>query len=318
MAESITNINPKYPKQNMMPALVISNIVQLLRKHSIKCIYEQSYKCPCADVETGQAKPNCKACHGQGWIYLHPKTIDIALQSDKNEFTITNTGSERLGSTLATPQITINEVEQGIKPGDRITVPGWTTNENYTFNVTQSRLNKGIFIPYKVERINEAFTLDSDDNIEVIDEGKLTLNDNWLTIEDDDLLDKTISLSLEITKRFYVVTILKELRYQKYLNLNDKKWALGNPVDEDYTNEPVNIFSSYGNLANTKFPQVRNRDGNLIVPEEEQLYRLPPQLLLRRENLYFSNINLVQSERDNNMQIKDPRADELYDFIGGE
>ena len=60
-----------------------------------------------------------------------------------------------------------------------------------------------------------------------------------------------------------------------------------------------------------------NRDGEKIVIGKHQIYRLPPLLVIRRENLYFSNINLVSSESDNNSVIKDPRVSDFNDFING-
>lgn len=71
-----------------------------------------------------------------------------------------------------------------------------------------------------------------------------------------------------------------------------------------------------GNAVGQRFSQVTNRDGSQIVTGKEQIYRLPPLLLLRRENLYFSNLNVVSSESDNKAIISDPRANELADFVG--
>lgn len=331
MSDKVQNANPMYPQSNKMKPLVIKNIIQLIQQHSVSTVWEQSFRCPCVDVTTGQPQPNCPVCHGQGWVYLHPRRIDMAIQGDRKQFALTSSGMDQLGSSQATPQITVNSIEQGIKPGDRITVSGWTTNETYTFNVTQQRLNDGIYLPYKVANINEALYIENGNLNELNIADNFDLKDNFLFIKSEGLLDKTISLSLEIIKRFYVVTLLKELRYQKYLRLSDKQWALGNgrgvttdeerkqqaTVDESYGNNIMNYADlPEGNAVGQRFSQVTNRDGSQIVTGKEQIYRLPPLLLLRRENLYFSNLNVVSSESDNKAIISDPRANELADFVG--
>lgn len=309
MTEEVKNINPKYQaKENTALPLSIKPIVELLRQHSVTVIWEQAFKCPCVDIPTGQPKPDCEYCHGQGWLYLHPRKIDMALQGDMNHFSLNPTGTDQLGTSHATPQITINGIEQGIKPGDRITVPGFTTNESYTFNVTQQRLNKGLFIPFKVESINEAFYID--DGLKQVADGDLTLNDNFVQINNDELLDKTITLSLEVTKRLYVVTLNKELRYQKYTKTRDKLIALGNEQGAESEQEQDNTVSK------DNFPQIIKRDGAKIVVGKEQLYRIPPLLSLRRESLYFSNVDLVSNETDNNRVIQDPRVSAMNDFLG--
>lgn len=306
--EDTKNINPSYQFKPSLLPLDIKRVVELIRQHSIPVIWEQAFKCPCVDISTGQPKPDCEYCHGQGWLYLHPRKIDMALQGDSKRFSVGETGADQLGTSHATPQITINGIEQGIKPGDRITVPGFTTNESYTFNVTQQRLNKGLFIPFKVESINEAFYID--DGLKQVADGDLTLNDNFVQINNDELLDKTITLSLEVTKRLYVVTLNKELRYQKYTKTRDKLIALGNEQGAESEQDQDNTVSK------DNFPQIIKRDGAKIVVGKEQIYRLPPLLSLRRESLYFSNVDLVSNETDNNRVIQDPRVSAMNDFLG--
>lgn len=320
--ETIERLNPLYV-QNQMKPLEIKSIVQLIQQHSIESIYEQSYKCPCVDPQTMQPKPDCPICHGQGFIFMHPKSLDIAFVSDEKKFSLNTQGLDPNGATLATPQITINQVEQGIKPGDRITVPGWTTTENYIFNVDKQRLNNGIYLPYKVAEINEAYII-TGGNLTRLEEGDLTLDGDFLKVNNDQLLDKTISLSLEVIKRFYVVSIEKEVRYQKYMNLAQKLWALGNGTGEissDETAEYTTLNSYLNNqqamkMDSIKYPQVQKRDGKLIDTSKKQIYRIPPQLRLKRENLYFSNINLTNKESNGNTAITDPRVTEMNDFLG--
>lgn len=320
--ETIERLNPLYVQTQMKP-LDIKSIVQVIEQHSIESIYEQSYKCPCVDSQTMQPKPDCPICHGQGFIFMHPKSLDIAFVSDQKQFSLNTQGLDPNGATMATPQITINKIEQGIKPGDRITVPGWTTNENYIFNVDLQRLNNGIYLPYKVAEINEAYTI-KEGKLTRLKKGDLNLDGDFLKVTNDQLFDKTISLSLEVVKRFYVVSIEKEVRYQKYQNLAQKLWALGNGTGEissDETTEYTTLNNYLNNqqamkMDSIKYPQVQKRDGKLIDTSKKQIYRIPPQLRLKRENLYFSNINLTNKESDGNTAITDPRVTEMNEFLG--
>lgn len=334
--EKIESANPLYPKKSNMNPLNIDLVVQLIQQHAVNVVWEQAYHCPCLDEQTGQPQPNCPICHGQGWIYLHPRTIDMAIQGDEKNFSLNPTGMDNLGTSKATPQITVNGVEQGIKPGDRITVTGWTTNDSYTFNVTNERLQDGLFLPFDVASINEAYYIENEE-LNLVDSGSLEINGgSQLFIRDDNLLGKVITLSLEVIKRFYVISMIKELRYQQYYKLNDKLWALGNGSRAVNDNETVineddligNEYVSPNDInsvapKNVKeaqvrsYPQVVNRDGAQIVIGKHQIFRMPPTLLIRRENLYFSNVNLATSDGKNQSVIKDPTLNEFDDFLGG-
>lgn len=334
--EKIESANPLYPKKNNMNPLNIDLVVQLIQQHAVNVVWEQAYHCPCLDEQTGQPQPNCPICHGQGWIYLHPRTIDMAIQGDEKNFSLNPTGMDNLGTSKATPQITVNGVEQGIKPGDRITVTGWTTNDSYTFNVTNERLQDGLFLPFDVASINEAYYIENGE-LNLVDSDSLEINGgSQLFIRDDNLLGKVITLSLEVIKRFYVISMIKELRYQQYYKLNDKLWALGNGSRAVNDNETVineddligNEYVSPNDInsvapKNVKeaqvrsYPQVVNRDGAQIVIGKHQIFRMPPTLLIRRENLYFSNVNLATSDGKNQSVIKDPTLNDFDEFLGG-
>lgn len=336
--EKVQDANPIYPTKSNMPSLNVQNIVQLIQQHALTVTWEQAYRCPCVDLTTGQPQPNCNVCHGQGWIYLHPRHLDMMIQGDEKKYSITTDGMDLQGTSKATPQITVNSVEQGIKLGDRITVDGWTTTETYTFNVNQQRLKGGIFLPYKVQSVNEAFFI-KDGELEQLDiDANFKLKDNFLQILSKDLLGKTISVALEVVKRFYVVSLQKEVRYEQYYKLKDKLWATGNgtnkPEPGDVKKDPEKVLYQAGNhiisldsdqimvprtateAKSRVFPQVVNRDGAKIVMGEHQVYRLPPLLILKRENLYFSDLNVVSSETDNRSIIHDPRATEFDEFLG--
>ena len=130
-----------------------------------------------------------------------------------------------------------------------------------------------------------------------------------------------------------MVSLLKELRYQKYDRLEDKRWVTGNGTNkvtdqemqegkiakEEYGNNILDYTDlPDGNQLSSFYPQLIKRDGAPIVIGKHQVFRLPPLLLIRRENLYFSNLNVVSSESDNKNIISDPRANDMESFIHGD
>lgn len=286
------NINPIIHKNNM-PFQAIKELVELLNRHSIKCTWEQAIQCPC--FNNGSPKIDCPLCHGQGWVYKDPYDLDIAVLSDNKQILATQDGNMIPLSSIGIPQITSNGIEDGIKPSDRITVKNWNTPQNYIFNVTNKRLKSGLFMPYKVNDITHAYIIENNTLVDIKDYLSLDEN-NILHINNDSLLGKNISMILSVEKRFYVVALNKELRYAQFNKIQDKEEATGNG----------NKFLTYKQFENGEF-----KDGI-------QIFKMPNQLLLRRENLYFPNYNIIESDNDdiNNYEIKSPTISEADNLLG--
>lgn len=289
----VNNINPNIIKNNL-PFQDIQNLVALLERHSINCIWEQSYRCPC--FTQGAPKSDCPYCKGQGFLYQNPVELGIAITSDEKQILSTSDGELMPLGSVATPQITSNGIEQGIKPGDRITVMGWDTPQNYVVNITPERASNGIFIPYKVNTIEHAYIIDKSQGLTDIKDS-LFMDGDLLKVKDNSLIGRTISLCFSVIKRFYVVALDKELRYAQFKKPTDKRAATG------YGNEYV----SFKQLQDNKFP-----DG-------VQVFRMPSKLLLRRENLYFPDTNIIQDDKDfsNNVAISNPVINDIESIIGG-
>lgn len=309
----VLDINPKYPARNNTPVLNIDGISKLLQKHSISCTWEQSFECPCIDPQTNAPNPLCPTCHGQGRFFNEPKLIDIAMTSDTAKDFMGSEGVFSLTGTIATPQLTSNGIENGIKIGDRITVDNWDTTQTYLFNVNQQRLDHGLFIPYNVRKIDKMYTIDDSGNLVTLSDKDITIDSNsLLTISNRDLLGKSISLSLSVIKRFYVVSLLKELRYQKFWRYVDKRCATGwnNPVLSFPQPKPNNFVT--GDDINESI-----NGAEPTFPLGDQVFKLPNKLLLRRETMFFSNRNLAVNEGDNNTAIDTKQFDEINDMFGG-
>lgn len=287
----VKNINPKIMARNSIQPQRIKEQMMLLDVKSLDCLWERAYRCPC--YTNGAPRVDCKLCHGQGFVYKDSYELKIAMYSDNNKPIYVNDTNTIPLSTLATPQITSNGIEDGISVSDRITVLNWGTPQQYMLNITNDRFTNGVFIPYKVLDIMHAFVF-NDDETDLVDiKDKVTIDDNsFLKVSDETLIGKTISLMLNVDKRFYVVGLNKELRYETFEKLEDKEYATG----------LGNEFLSYSQIVDGK-----------IDPTKKQLFKMPNQLILRRENLYFPNYNIIENDNDttNNLAINDVEADLL-------
>lgn len=293
----IPNINPNIVKNNT-PFFEVKNLVDMVNRYALSCTWEQAIQCPC--FHDSSPDINCNLCHGQGWIYENPVTLDIALLSDQNKTLGTRDGNFIPLSTIGVPQVTSNGIENGIKPNDRITVNGWDTTQNYIFTLTNQRFKNGIFMPYKINKILKAYTKENNKLVDVSSSLTLNKDTNILTVSDSSLIDKNITLLLSVIKRFYVVGMAKELRYFQISKLDKKKIVTGNG----------NSYLTYEQLVDNEFP------------EGVQTFRAFNNLILRRENLYFSDFNVIDNniseDEQNNYIISDPQMKQINNVLGDE
>lgn len=293
----IPNINPNIPKNNT-PFFQVKSLIDMVDRYSIECTWEQALQCPC--FHDSSPDINCPLCHGQGWLYEDPVTLNMALLSDQNKELGSREGNFIPLSTIAVPQVTSNGIENGIKPNDRITVNGWDTTQNYIFTVTEQRFKNGIFMPYKISKILKAYIKDGNNLVDVSSSLSLNTDTNILTITDESLINKNITLLLSVIKRFYVVGMAKELRYFQIKKRQDKEEVTGNG----------NSFLTYEQLVDGDFPT------------GVQTFRAFNNLILRRENLYFSDFNVIDNniseEEQNNYIITDPQMKQINNILGDE
>lgn len=294
------DITPNYLVNSTRLTQLIKEHVANIKQHSLSCLWEVSMRCPCVSVSSNSPKPNCPVCHGQGYFFPQSYTLDMAFQGDEKAPVYSSTISNLAPSTIATPQFgTVSGVpSQNIKPGDRITIPQWTTPQDYIFNLTKQRIANGLFLPYKVVKILNAYTVEEDGSLQELDiDTSLKLEHNVLQVLDDTLKDKTISCLFSIEKRFYVESLLKELRYENFFTGSEKSWATSNGNTNVYYDQLLDGKPQYNGV---------------------QTFEMPNKLSLRRELFYINNINLITKETDNNMVISDPVNSAFNDWRAGE
>lgn len=296
-----TDINP-LKRRNKMPELRVDLVLQEIERLGRDTIWEKAFQCPCINPKTHSPKPDCKVCHGQGIVFSNPYSLKMLTQSDDKGIYNGHFGNQEIRSSIATPQITENGIENGISARDRITIKDMYITQTYSFNVTPLRSSKGMFIPYKVSTIDEAYTIDDNGDLMSIDISKLSYDTDtsMLTILDSTLDNHTISLVLSVEARYYVVDVTKETRYAYVSNYKGKLAMVGN----------YNKNLKYEELYGADFSGLK---GQGTIP-----IRLPKKLIIRREDLYIPDSNIVISDSDNNAVITDPKATaDMSDFFGG-
>lgn len=297
----VTDIGP-LKRQNKMPELRVDLVLQHIERLGREVYWEKSFQCPCVDPKTHAPRSNCKVCHGQGIVFKDPYKLRMLMQSDDRGVYNGHYGSQEIRSAIATPQLTENGIENGISARDRITIQDMPITQTYIFNVTELRLSRGVFIPYSVKNIDEAYSLDANGNLLSIGaENTLSYDKDtsMLTVNDNSLLGNNISLVMSVDARYYVADITRETRYAYVTIAKGKLAMVGN----------YNTNLKYQDLYGADFSKLK---GNKPVA-----VRLPKKLIIRREDLFVPDSNIVLNDDDNLSKITDPKVSaDMSDFFG--
>ena len=279
----------------------ISAIYKALDANSRDCLWEQAIYCPCRD-SSGDADPNCPICRGQGIIFKEPYTLAFGFSSDNQGAYTGNYGLASLGTTYATPQMTENAIENGIGVRDRITVPDVSRSQQYIFNLTTDRYNKGIFIPYKVTSFDDVYTLSEGKLVYLKDtDYKYDSNSSILTILNSNYIGLSISMRLSVATRFYVANIIRETRYALTSSMEEKRAA-----------------TAYGNINLDKYIANYGTDYSGLKGSGSILWHMPKQLVLRREDLFFTDYNFTDGSDSNPNQVQDSKITVDNSFFAGD
>lgn len=305
------SLNPKVAR-NTIPRQQVQNLTNLLLRTSINSIWEQSLPCPCINPETNQPRIDCKHCFGKGIIFRKPRVIAIAFQSNEKDTYSGAMGERDMGVTIGTPVPTENRIEDGISFRDRITPIGLTLTQTYIVNISEKRFKQGVVIPYNVVTFNTIMYEDDNRELQTIDIGGDVVyhhEDSRLLINNKKLIGKSLTMSLSVALRYYVVDIAKESRTSGVNKIPVKEMLEGKEdikvplTSEEESYETITNFSSNRELK------------NIASPTEDTIYRMPKKLILRREDLYIpmQSFDAVESpdsssEKDySNIGVIDPK-----------
>lgn len=190
------------------------NIRSFLNKVGLKTNWEQSFVCPCVNPMTLAPDPMCSVCHGTGRAYLPAKTnVPIAIVGNNKGSRSGEYGSFDEGEARGTVQS-----DYRVSAWDRITVPDASVRQQYMFNVTAQRAKDGMYIPYDVKEILYAVAMKPDNRgsfreLNPVNDYTFDKTNNKLYLSEN-LNGYNISLIINVTLRYIVSNVLKELRYQ--------------------------------------------------------------------------------------------------------
>ena len=180
---------------------------KLIMDRGVHVLWEKSYLCPCRNRMTKAPDTSCPICHGRGIAYLPAKKTMIAVQSQERSPNNADIGlydsGTAIGTTLPESKITFR---------DRITLPDVEVEHSLLFDVTQRRIDSGMWLAYDVKQLTYVVNTDG----EILYEGDdYTLDvDKNLFFPNEKHKGKNISMNLETILRYIVTDLLKESRIQ--------------------------------------------------------------------------------------------------------
>lgn len=190
------------------------HIQSFLDKVSLKTNWEQSFVCPCVNPMTLAPDPMCKVCHGTGRAYLPAKSnVPITIVGNNKGRRSNDYGTVDEGEAIGTVQSNYR-----VSAWDRITVPDAAVRQQYMFNATKPRINDGMFVPYDVKEVLYIVAMKPDNQstfreLSLGEDYRFDKETNKVHL-DDSLEGFNISMIINVTLRYIVSNVLKELRYQ--------------------------------------------------------------------------------------------------------
>lgn len=183
-------------------------IRKLVTDMGLEVLWEKSYLCTCRNSGmTGAPDTSCPICKGRGIAYLPATTVKVAIQSQDRGVTNSDLGlydsGTAIGTTLPESRITFR---------DRLSIPDVEIDQSMIFDVTQKRIDKGMWLSYDVKEITLAVT-NGGKNIYIDEDYTIDIEKN-LFFPRAHLLGKNVSLNIVTTLRYIVIDLLKESRYQ--------------------------------------------------------------------------------------------------------
>lgn len=233
-------------------------IRKFVNDRSIKVTWEKSYLCPCRSKRTQVADMACPVCHGTGIAYLAPVKEQLMIQSQDKSVSNGDLGLFDSGTAIGT---TFTESNMSFR--DRITIPEVTISQSLIFDVTDDRVEHGMYLSYKVDKLELVVA----QNRGVITEGidyTFSRKDNRF-FPKKHLLGLNISINMQTVLRYLIIDLLKESRYQ-YTEKNNQKAKFENlPRKLLLKREDVFVQPEQFSLTSDIEPKLDDREGTPVV-----------------------------------------------------
>lgn len=204
----------------------MDNIRNFVEDRGLNVKWEKSYLCPCRNKKTKVAKMDCPVCHGTGIGYLTATDEKVAIQSQEKGATNMDLGLYDSGTAIGTTY-----TESNMSFRDRITVPDVHISQSVVFDVTKDRVERGMYLSYKVEYLELVIGEETGNLVEGKDYTFDKKENRFYPKEH--LIGTNVSINMQTILRYLIIDLLKESRYQ---------YTTVNRVDPKFENLPRKLL----------------------------------------------------------------------------
>ena len=197
------------------PEFDTPNIQSFVQTRGLKVLWERAWVCTCRNPMTLAPQPDCPICYGKGIAYLPATEEYVIIQGQERSVSNVDVGLYDSGTAIGT-----TAMESQISFRDRITVPDVEIYQSFIFDVTEKRIENGMFLSYDAKRLDLVM---GSSGRELKEGADYTFDEPNNTIYPKDHLKGTnVSINMAVTLRYMVTDLLKESRYQ-YTKKNKEK-----------------------------------------------------------------------------------------------
>lgn len=203
-----------------------NSIRKFVNDRGARAKWERSWYCTCRNINTKQPDPTCPICLGRGIAYQPAVDITIIVQSQERGPNSVDLGLYDSGTAIGT-----TNVNEPLSFRDRITLPDIKIYQSMIFDVTQSRVEDGMYLYYDVKGLEMVRgVLQGEHGQDLVEGEDYTLDKKRnLFFPYPHLLGTNVSMNIQTTLRYIVVDLLKESRYQ----YTEKYHGPDNPLYEE-------------------------------------------------------------------------------------
>lgn len=202
-----TTNNPSKQLNTSRIEFETKGMATFIQNRGIDVKWERAWLCTCRNPMTLSPKSDCNICKGRGIAYQPAVKERMMIQSQEKGISNQDLGLIDSGTAIGT-----TELDSRITFRDRITVPDVEIYQSFIFNVTERRVNNGVFLSYDVKRLEDVYGVNGEPLVDGVD---FTMDYKTNTLyPDKKLIGTNMSINMAVTLRYIVIDLLKESRYQ--------------------------------------------------------------------------------------------------------
>lgn len=206
---------PELTSKVSHPEIDTPSFRDFILANALTVLWERAWLCTCRNPMTLAPQSDCPICHGKGIAYLPATEEHVIIQSQERSVSNVDVGLYDSGTAIGTTNL-----ESKITFRDRITVPDVEIYQSLIFDVTNRRIENGMFLTYDVKKLDLVMGTGGRELKEGLD---YTFDEPSNIFYPKEHLNGTnVSINMTVTLRYMVADLLKESRYQ-YTKKNNRK-----------------------------------------------------------------------------------------------